>query len=501
MIAITAFAGTGKTSTLVEYARIRPEWRFLYIAYNKAMQTEAATRFPRNVDCRTLHSLAYEKIGRSFPTGKIGNNRIWDLSKVLNISEDAQLQVKSASNLLSFWLNSNQDNLDIPMLSGYLSTLPKAEQQLFSSSVVEHNCLTLAKRLWELMLDKTNLVVKMPHDGYLKLFQLSQPIFNIDCVMLDEAQDSNDVTLEIINIAECPHKIVVGDIHQAIYQFRGSKNALADFQKLANQTFYLTHSFRFNQTIAAYASLILQYFKAERHAVIGKGFTGEIKLLKSSAKKISTGTTLLARRNATLFKFAIEALDEGKKVHFAGGIAKYDLDLLTGIANLDIGVAVVHPFVKSFKNLNTLETYAENVMENDILMFIKLVKQNTAKKILATIKELLTFDEWVLANPLKNIPLCDHLFTTAHRSKGLEFTKVIIADDFNEFYQLIEDNSRSDYLTATLSSQSRINYEQEVNLYYVAITRAKHELLLLHSPINVYLPELFEECGLISSKE
>ena len=142
MIAITAFAGTGKTSTLVEYARIRPEWRFLYIAYNKAMQTEAATRFPRNVDCRTLHSLAYEKIGRSFPTGKIGNNRIWDLSKALNISEDAQLQVKSASNLLSFWLNSNQDNLDIPMLSGYLSTLPKAEQQLFSSSVVEHNCLT-----------------------------------------------------------------------------------------------------------------------------------------------------------------------------------------------------------------------------------------------------------------------------------------------------------------------------------------------------------------------
>ena len=80
MIAITAFAGTGKTSTLVEYAKARPEWRFLYLAYNKAMQTEAVTKFPKNVDCRTLHSLAYEKIGRAFPTGKIGNNRIWDLS-------------------------------------------------------------------------------------------------------------------------------------------------------------------------------------------------------------------------------------------------------------------------------------------------------------------------------------------------------------------------------------------------------------------------------------
>ena len=31
----------------------------LYVAYNKAIQTEAEKSFPRNVECRTAHSLAY----------------------------------------------------------------------------------------------------------------------------------------------------------------------------------------------------------------------------------------------------------------------------------------------------------------------------------------------------------------------------------------------------------------------------------------------------------
>lgn len=35
----------------------------LYLAYNKAIQTEAERSFPRNVDCRTAHSLAYRTFG------------------------------------------------------------------------------------------------------------------------------------------------------------------------------------------------------------------------------------------------------------------------------------------------------------------------------------------------------------------------------------------------------------------------------------------------------
>ncbi len=42
VLKVLAFAGTGKTTTLVAYARKRPRMRFLYLAFNKSVQLEAA---------------------------------------------------------------------------------------------------------------------------------------------------------------------------------------------------------------------------------------------------------------------------------------------------------------------------------------------------------------------------------------------------------------------------------------------------------------------------
>lgn len=47
-VAVNAFAGTGKTATLVAWAQARPQQKLLYIAFNKAIQLEAARRFPDN---------------------------------------------------------------------------------------------------------------------------------------------------------------------------------------------------------------------------------------------------------------------------------------------------------------------------------------------------------------------------------------------------------------------------------------------------------------------
>lgn len=42
---INAFAGTGKTTTLIAYTEARPHKRFLYLAYNKAIQQDAERRY------------------------------------------------------------------------------------------------------------------------------------------------------------------------------------------------------------------------------------------------------------------------------------------------------------------------------------------------------------------------------------------------------------------------------------------------------------------------
>lgn len=68
-LVIQAGAGTGKTSTLKMVARALGRRPAIYVAYNKAIATEAAAGFPEHVMCRTAHSLAFQAIGKNMPTG------------------------------------------------------------------------------------------------------------------------------------------------------------------------------------------------------------------------------------------------------------------------------------------------------------------------------------------------------------------------------------------------------------------------------------------------
>ncbi len=62
-LVVKAYAGTGKTTTLVKYAHNNLDSRILYLAYNRAIRDEAREKFPANVDCKTSHQLAYATIG------------------------------------------------------------------------------------------------------------------------------------------------------------------------------------------------------------------------------------------------------------------------------------------------------------------------------------------------------------------------------------------------------------------------------------------------------
>ena len=60
-IRINAVAGSGKTTTIIEYAASRPSGsRILYLAFNKSVRLEAAKKFEdrglRNVKVETAHT-------------------------------------------------------------------------------------------------------------------------------------------------------------------------------------------------------------------------------------------------------------------------------------------------------------------------------------------------------------------------------------------------------------------------------------------------------------
>ena len=66
VVKVNAFAGSGKTTTLVEFARHRPGKRLLYLVFNVAVREHAENIFPENTVVRSVHKMAFAKIGRRY---------------------------------------------------------------------------------------------------------------------------------------------------------------------------------------------------------------------------------------------------------------------------------------------------------------------------------------------------------------------------------------------------------------------------------------------------
>lgn len=98
---VIAFSGTGKTSTLVKYALENNSERMLYLAFNRAIRDEAVSKFPKNVECKTSHQLAFASVGRNY-THKLRNNlRLSDIAQALPNTEANWSLVKDISKTLN----------------------------------------------------------------------------------------------------------------------------------------------------------------------------------------------------------------------------------------------------------------------------------------------------------------------------------------------------------------------------------------------------------------
>ena len=80
ILLINAYAGTGKTSTLIQFCEKRAKHKILYLSYNSSMRAEAQLKFKhlKNVSVKTMHSLAYENTDKAIKE-RLGSLRAFDL--------------------------------------------------------------------------------------------------------------------------------------------------------------------------------------------------------------------------------------------------------------------------------------------------------------------------------------------------------------------------------------------------------------------------------------
>ncbi len=90
-IKINAIAGSGKTTTIIAYAKAKATGkRILYIAFNKSVKLEAAIKFKEqglhHVHIETAHSLAFKHVvvGSKFVLKQ--EYQSYELAKLLNIN-------------------------------------------------------------------------------------------------------------------------------------------------------------------------------------------------------------------------------------------------------------------------------------------------------------------------------------------------------------------------------------------------------------------------------
>jgi len=445
---VIAFAGTGKTSTLVEYTRARPGMRFLYVAFNKSVQLEASEKFPQNVIAKTSHSLAFSVIGYRHKNRLVSGfkaNTILDVLK-LDKFEDAKFTIDTLNNYLVS---------SAPKVSKFHIPYPA---KIFYEQRKEKrpDFIKLANRLGRLMCDASDDRIGMLHDGYLKLYQLKQPQLNFDCILLDEAQDINPVTSAIImsqtrpgSRLPMPSVILVGDSHQQIYSFRGARDTLNTIK--TTKTLYLTKSFRFDNKIAAVANMVLQLFKGEKKSV-----TGTPSVNGKKPQWNPKYYTVIARTNAAVFDKAVQ-LSGTHKIGFVGGIKGYRLNRIKDIYYLfeSNHERIADKYIKRFLHYHDLKAYAWAVEDIELMSICKVV--DTYKFRIPNLVKTIT-EKAVDASE------AEVLLTTVHKSKGLEWQNVHLMSDFPSF---VENN--------TLINSNSLDPD-EFNLVYVAITRTVSRL-------------------------
>lgn len=463
---INAVAGSGKTTTLIEYARTRPRSSsILYLAFNKSVKLEAARKFAtsdlHHVKIETAHSLAYKHT--------VSKNRYTVRPQGYKTNEIAEmLGLKSGGEKHSEYIVANHINKFIAYFCN--SDKPKVQDLNYLSTVTDPKAKRFVEVTYGYIENQTRLLLNkmnkgeigVTHDFYLKKFQLSGPQLNFDYILFDEGQDASAAMLDVF-LNQRAIKVIVGDTHQQIYGWRFAINSL---EKTDFENYPLSTSFRFNQSVADLAKAALGLKKLIGHdqevTIIGKG---ESQALKSRA--------VLGRSNLGLLLKAIDLISKNKikRVYFEGNINSYTYAdegaSLYDVLNLHNAKhhLIKDKLIRAMKDIEELEDYIEKTEDNQLAMMVEIVKQygNDIPGIIRSIKEKHVKDD--------EREKAEIIFSTVHRCKGLEYDDVYLVNDF-----ISEEKLKQIFTEKKDEDINREKLNEEINVLYVALTRTKNKI-------------------------
>ncbi|MCU7493340.1 MAG: UvrD-helicase domain-containing protein [Ignavibacteria bacterium] len=486
---INAVAGSGKTTTLIEYARKRAlkSEKLLYLAFNSSVKKYARDRFEseglRNVRVETAHSLAFDSIVKrsNYTLGSsLGTSQVMDILSLKTNSRDRNAVYVLANHIkkfVSYYCNSTKEKVQELDYSQVVNDpVAKAFVQSYYEQIEYGTRLLLTKML--------KSEIDITHDFYLKMFQLKNPLLKYDYILFDEGQDASPAMLDVF-LNQDAGKVIVGDTHQQIYGWRYAINSLEKVEGFGEMS--LGTSFRLDEEMARLAMSVLKWKENftdyKENTITGLGHRKELKT-----------RAVIARTNLRLLVKAISLVtgfSGVNKIYFEGNLNSYifagEGASLYDVLNLSEGNThlVRDELIGRMKGLEELKEYAEQSEETELLMLIDIVEEygRELPRLIKLLKE-------------RHLPdserhKADMIFSTVHRCKGMEYDEVTLEKDF-----ISEEAIKKAIRKEGIKNIDAAGLAEEINLLYVAITRTKTRLKI---PEELLSPE--EQEALLSSEK
>ena len=468
---IQARSGSGKTTTAVASMKLIPKTeKCLFIAFNKSIADELNERLKTRQNCtsRTTHSLGYLMVKRN-----LGSNITLDEYKYRNYLKTNIGELTTTNGEIKTRQQIEEYLDNITMLIDYARfNLAQSEREIneiaqkysipvtFDECVVTQKCLEWGKENVD-TIDYTDMIW-LPVELSLKPIGLTY-----DWVYIDEAQDLSlcSTKLFLKCIKRGGRFVAILDDLQSINGFAGASEESFDFLKNYPNTtlFKLPVSYRCAKKIINYANGLVPDILAREDAPEG------IIADNCHVKDIQEGDMVLCRSKAPLVNLYVKLLHKNINCYIKGQdigtnlineLEKINMDKVT--TDLDNDSVFVRLYDKMFSERNKLmQTRGLDYDDATLSSFI-MEKYDEINALSILAEKCKTKEE--LIEHIKNVFKEDSegvCLSTVHKAKGLESENV---------YIICHSSMPSKLATKEWEKQ------QELNIMYVAYTRAKNKL-------------------------
>lgn len=534
-VLIDALAGCAKTTTLLNGLSVIPQRSILFAAFNRNIADEAARRIPKMrpgwiVVVQTFHALGREILKRHFPRLVIDRKATEDLinEACLTVWPDAPYEARSSAMRIVRFTKESLEPIPAAADGGCSWPVDRLVAVGLAQQLISHRLKgeriersgRIAHRAIEISADvQRRQSVDFCDLTWLPSVLELAPASRYQAIMLDELQDISIPQAHLISRVSLPNTRVIaaGDARQQLYSWRGSMGADAfeRYMPKSGKRFPLTMTWRCSTRVVQAAQQLVPELHAQPNAEEGSVSSctlGELPLrVAQGLTPNGVHTFILSRTNRALLNCALFLWRSGTKFMLNAGSDL--LEPLFQVIDHELDGRSATAFRQSLDAWHKREidkadragatTMRERVDEQRAMLLSALLYAPPSQ-----IRRLLSS----ILQPNKS----GVLLSTVHKVKGLEADRVfLLRQTFARQEQLwlaerIQDDDPGfgDADEAALHQATRPLHPEELNIEYVAITRARSHLVwvdiqsknrsaLLTKPINeIALEDLDDAFGL-----